>query len=278
MQQERVTQDIFVFTSDLYAQVTATVIATDSAVIVVDTLLYPEETKKMLRFIDRKIQKPIKYVINSHFHADHTMGTCFFENVQVISHRLCRELLDTRGRDGLARTKANSDDMNDVELILPNIVFDDRMTLRFGGKTLEMWSAPGHSPDGIMILVQEDGVLIGADTMMPIPYFVDGSYTDFLYSLDHARQYSYEHIIQGHGEIVLRGEIQEKIDSDLYYLNKLSDLVNYALVSSNPDETLKNIGIEDCGKSHILLNGIAIRLHQANVQSLANERRLELTR
>ena len=47
MQRERVTEDIFVFTSDLYVQVTASVVVTTEGIVVIDTLLYPEETQQI---------------------------------------------------------------------------------------------------------------------------------------------------------------------------------------------------------------------------------------
>ena len=98
MQRERVADDIYVFTSDLYAQVTAGVVVTSEGAVVIDTLAYPEETLLMKRFIESRLGTTVRYVINTHFHADHSTGTCFFKGARVISHALCRELLDTRGR------------------------------------------------------------------------------------------------------------------------------------------------------------------------------------
>lgn len=273
MQRERVTEDIYVFTSRLYVQVTAGVIVTSAGAVVIDTLLYPEETRQIQRFVNERLGTTVKYVINTHFHADHTTGTCFFEGAQVISHRLCRELLDTRGRDSLERVKTTHKEMSDVELVLPHIAFDDRMTLRIGNKTLELWSTPGHSPDSIVCLVKEDQVLFAADTLMPIPYFVDGSYADFLTSLEGLRIQSFENIVQGHGEIVLRGEIDEKIESDINYLNKLLRAVDKALASNSPARALEHIKLSACGKSTILLNGAVEQLHRNNVTALANLRR-----
>src|SRR3990172_2216476 len=101
MQRERVTEDIYVFTSDLYAQVTAGVVLTTAGAVVIDTLVYPEETLAIKRFVEERLGMTVKYVINTHFHADHTTGTCFFPGAEVVAHALCRALLDQRGRDSL---------------------------------------------------------------------------------------------------------------------------------------------------------------------------------
>jgi len=274
MQRERVADDIYVFTSDLYAQVTAGVVITTEGAVVIDTLAYPEETQQIKRFIEVRLGTTVRYVINTHFHADHSTGTYLFKGARVLSHARCRELLDTRGRHSLERVKSAANEMRDVELTLPDIVFDGGpMNLHIGNKTIQMWATPGHSPDSIVCLVKEDRVLFAADTLMPIPYFVDGSYDDFLESLNSLRNGNFENVIQGHGEIILRGEIEEKIGTDIEYLQKLRKNVDEALVSRTPDKSLENISVESCGKSRILLNGTVEQLHRQNVLSLASQRR-----
>jgi cyclase len=277
MQRERVTEDIYIFTSDLYVHVTAGIVVTTDGLILIDTLLYPEETLQLKNFIETRLNQRVVYVINTHHHADHTTGTSFFRDAQVIAHSKCRELLNSRGRESLQRSKESSSEMATVELVLPTIVFDDKMTLRLGGKTLHLEHSPGHSPDSITVWIEEDNVLFAADTVMPIPYFVDGSYTDFLNSLKKLQGHGFENIVQGHGEIVLRGEVEKKIKSDINYLEKLRIAVDKALVSSTDpnkiEKALASIKIAACGKSHILLNGVVEQLHYHNVLALAAERR-----
>lgn len=278
MQRERVADDIYVFISDLYVQVTASLVRTSEGIVLIDTLVFPEETLLLKRFIENRLNMPVKYVINTHFHADHTTGTCFFPDATVVSHSLCRHFLDTRGRESMARLKASSPDMRDIELVLPTMVFDEGvLELHIGGKTFQLWHTPGHSPDSIVCHVKEERVLFAADTLMPIPYFVDGSYDAFLRSLESLRNGNYENVVQGHGEVILRGEIEEKIESDIRYLHKLADLVDNALDSKTPDKALSAITLEKCGKSRILLNGAVEQLHRNNVHALANQRGVNST-
>lgn len=273
MQRERVTEDIYVFISELYAQATASVVLTTAGAVLIDTLLYPEETLQIKRFVEERLNTTVRYVINTHFHADHSTGTCFFPQAEVIAHCLCRDLLDTRGRDSLARTKATSSEMDNVEIVLPTIVFNDRMTIRIGNKVFELWHTPGHSPDGIVCLVKEDQILFAADIIMPLPYFVDGSYDDCLSSLVGLREITVEAIIQGHGEVILRGEVEEKIESDIAYLQRLLKAVDKAIASSSPERALSAIRVESCGKNPILINGLAQQLHHNNVMALAEQRK-----
>ena len=276
MQRERVTDDIYVFTSDRYAQVTAGVVATSEGAVVIDTLVYPEETRIIRRFVEERLEIPVRYVINTHFHADHTTGTCFFPDATVVAHERTWDLLDRRGRESLERARVNSPEMRDVVLVLPDLMFDSRMVFRLGDKTFRLWSSPGHSADSIVCLVEEDQVLFAADTLMPIPHFVDGNYDDLMHSLHALRLHTYECVVQGHGEVVLRGEIPERIQDDIDYMLKLSDRVEEAINSDYPESALESIDVESCGKSRILLNGLAQQLHRGNVLALAEQKRQEM--
>jgi cyclase len=273
MQRERITDNIYVFTSDLYVQVTAGVVVTNKGAVVIDTLPYPEETRGIRRFVEEKLGVRVRYVVNTHFHADHTNGTSLFRDSHVISHTLCRQLLDERGRESMEVVRSSSNDMQELSLVLPDMVFNDKFDLYLGDKTFRFWHSPGHSPDSIVCLVEEDQVLFGADTVMPLPYFVDGSFDDFHHSLKVLRQMSFESIVQGHGEVILRGEIEEKLEEDLDYLDKLSSAVDKALLDPSPEKALSAIDIEKCGKSRVLLNGAAQQLHRQNVFTLAENRR-----
>ncbi len=277
MQRERVADDIYIFTSDLYAQVTAGVVTTSDGAVVIDTLLYPEETRLIKRFVENRLNTTVRYVINTHFHADHTTGTCFFEGARVVAHAQCRQLLDTRGRESLAESQQTTGELKAVHLVLPDMVFEGgTLNLCLGNKNFQLWHTPGHSPDSIVCLVKEDRVLFAADTLMPLPYFVDGSYDDFLTSLEGLRNGNFENVAQGHGEVILRGEIEEKIENDIEYLYALRKAVDQAIASPSPDSALEKIDVESCGKSRILLNGMVQQLHRQNVLMLAGQRRREL--
>ncbi len=269
MQRERVADDIYVFTSELYAQVTAGAVITSEGAILIDTLVFPEEARAIKHFLEVRLSCPVRYVINTHYHADHTYGTCFFPDAQVIAHSKCYDLLNTRGREGLAAAKLSTSELRDVSIVLPHMVFDSGMlTVHLGNKSVELRHSPGHSPDSITALVREDRVLFAADTMMPVPYFVDGSYEDFITSLNALKNGGYENVVQGHGEVVLRGEVEAVIEDHLHYLETIRQHVENVVASGGGIEMLESLTIEDCGKSRIPLNGLVQDLHAANLLRL----------
>lgn len=272
MVRERIADDIYVFTSRRYAQVTSGAILTKEGVILIDTLFYPDESRAIKDFLEQRLGLRIRYVINTHYHADHTMGTCLFPQATVVAHARCRELLDTVGREGLEQMKSQSPEFEDTRIVLPDLVVDDgHMNLHLGGKTVRLMHSPGHSPDLVNVLVVNDRILFASDTVMPVPTIFDGSYDDLTHSLHDMLDLSLDSLVQGHGEVILRGEVQELLQSDLDYLETIRLAVRDALDRAEPVAMLENITIESCGKSRIPLNGFVVDLHQANLRRLYQE-------
>lgn len=274
MQRERVADDIYVFTSELYVQVTAGAIITPEGAILVDTLAFPEETRAVKNFLENRLNCPVRVVINTHYHADHTFGTYLFDKAMVVGHELCRDLLSTRGQKSVENARRSSSDFADVKVVLPDKVFrSGTMTIHLGNKTVELWHTPGPSPDSISCYVREDRILFAADTLMPVPYFVDGDYDDLVNTLKSLRGHAFESVVQGHGEVILRGEVESRLDQDLDYLYCVRDHVEKILNRKDIDRALDELDIETCGKSRIPLNGAVQDLHKGNVRALFNKLR-----
>lgn len=269
MVRERIADDIYVFTSRRYAQVTAGAILTKEGVILIDTLFYPEESQTIKEFLERRLGLSVRYVINTHYHADHTMGTCLFPGAIVVGHARCRELLDTVGREGLQQTQSQSPEFENVRIVLPDMVLEEgHLNLHLGGKTVRLIHSPGHSPDLVNVLIVNDRILFASDTVMPVPTIFDGSYDDLTRSLHGMLDLNLDSLVQGHGEVILRGEVKELLQSDLDYLSNIRQAVAGVLDRGEPMATLENITIESCGKSRIPLNGFVTDLHQANLRRL----------
>lgn len=272
MIRERIADDIYVFTSRQYAQVTAGAILTKEGVVLIDTLYFPEETQAIKEFLETRLGYRIRYVINTHYHADHSQGTYLFPRAKIVSHASCYKLLDTVGRAGLEEAKSQTPDLEEVQIVLPGLTFEDgEMTINIGGKTLQLLHMPGHSLDLTAVFITNQQILFASDNMMPVPTLFDGSYEDLKRSLQRVLTLEPDTVVQGHGEVVLRGEIEAVIASNLAYLETIKKKVRQVVDAGKPAEALQNIDIESCGKSRIPLNGLVSDLHQANLLKLYNE-------
>lgn len=272
MVRERIADDIYVFTSSLYAQVTAGAIMTKEGVVLIDTLFFPEETKEIRDFLEGRLGLTIKYVINTHYHADHTQGTYLFPHAQVVSHRLCRELLDTVGREGLVEAQTQLPELEEVEIMLPDVVFDAGvMNLYIGGKTVQLHHFPGHSRDISAVFVVDERILFASDNAMPLPTIIDGGYEDLVTSMRAMLALNPDTVVRGHGEVMLRGEVVAEIEDDLRYLQEIKTAVMQVIEKGQSPDVLDNSSIEDFGKSRIPLNGLVVDLHRANLHLLYKE-------
>ena len=269
MHRERVSENVYWFQSDIYAQVTAGVIVGPQWAVVIDTLALPDETLGMREFVEHELGVPVRYVINTHYHADHSWGNCFFPGATIIAHDRCRELLIERGIPSLESASKQNVALRQVKIALPHITFNQgSMTLRVGKKNLTLMTALGHSDDGILVLVEEDRVLFAGDAIMPIPYIVDGDVGDIVASMERISQMGLENIVQGHGDIILRGEIEGAIRENLDYIAAIKKAVRIAARRKAPLEYLEGVSIEDCGKSRVYLGGLAVALHERNLRAL----------
>jgi cyclase len=269
MHRERVSENVFWFQSEVYAQVTAGVIVGPQWAVVIDTLAMPEETLGMREFIEHELGVQVRYVINTHYHADHTWGNCFFPGATVIGHAKCRELLIEHGIPSLEGARKQNPNLRQVKIVPPQLTFaSGELTMRVGKKNLIFSQSFGHSDDGISVLVEEDRVLFAGDAFMSLPYIVDGDIDDMLASIKKIGRMGLENIIQGHGDIILRGEIDAAVKENMNYLNNIKKAVKAAGKRKNVDEYLESITIEECGKSRVYLGGLAETLHRRNLRSL----------
>ncbi len=269
MHRERVSDNVYWFQSEVYAQVTAGVVTGPQWAVVIDTLALPEESLEMRAYVEETLGVPVRYVINTHYHADHAWGNCFFPGATVISHSLARQLMLEKGEPSLESVKKQNAMFKQVKLVPSHITFSSGVfSLRLGKKTLIMTPTPGHSRDGISVLVEEDRVLFAGDAYMPLPYMVDGDPEALAATIKQIGKMGLENIIQGHGDIILRGEIEETTKENLGYINSIKKAVRSAMRRRSPLEALAEIDIESCGKSRVTLGGLGVELHKRNVAYL----------
>ncbi len=272
MIRERIADDIYVFTSRRYAQVTAGAIMTKDDVVLIDTLHDPDESKEIRDFLENRMGQQVRYVINTHYHADHTMGTYLFPQATVVSHAKCRELLDTRGRESLGQIKPHNPEFQDVDVVLPNlIVREGTIDISVGGKKIRLLHMPGHSADLMGVLVLNNNILFASDAMMPVPTFFDGDYNQLIASMRLVEELEPETVVQGHGEVILRGEVSHIVQDHIDYMMRIRNEVEQVIEEGLPPEVLDNVSIESCGKSRIPLNGLVSQLHTANLHHLYKE-------
>src|SRR6185503_2039347 len=139
----------------------------------------------------------------------------------------------------LEAAKRQNPGLRQVKIVLPQMTFvDGELTLRVGKKNLILSLALGHSKDGIAVLVEEDRILFAGDAFMPLPYIVDGDIDESMTTIKRIGRMGLENIVQGHGDVILRGEIDAAVRENLNYLNAIRKSVRVAARRKNADELI----------------------------------------
>lgn len=186
-------------------------VVTTSGVVVFDTLGTPALGFALIQAIRRVTDKPIKYVIVSHYHADHIYGLQAFKDhtgAVIIAQRKAYVYINGEAAAlRLAqRRKALAPWVNEnTRVVEPDITFSDRLTVKLGGTRFRLiYAGPAHSPSDIMMMVEPTGVLFAGDIVQNhrIPA-LDGPAVDtanWLKGLATVRKLKPRFIIPGHGE------------------------------------------------------------------------------
>lgn len=226
----------------------------------------------MRDFLRERSPRGILYIVNTHYHADHVYGNYLYPEAEIISWKGTRRYLERHGEENLRQAQEETPELANVKLRLPNILFDKgHMFLHLGGRTLECIHAPGHTADSIVVYIHEDRLLFAGDAMMPVPYIVWGNWKDMVETLKRLAKIRLDNIVQGHGEVLLRGEIPKVIRANIAYLHKIHKRVATHVARGGKREQMKNWSLESFGLSRLPLGGLAPQLHQANLLALYDE-------
>ncbi len=272
MIRERIADNVYWFQSEIYAQVTAGAIVGSNWAVLVDTLAMPEETLEMRAYLEESLGVQVRYIVNTIYHADHTFGNCFFPGAIIIGHTLCRKLMAERNPAALANVQEQSNAFDTVKIQLPGLTFDSgTISLQIGKRHIKIFPTPGSSNDGLSVLVREDRVLFAGDAFLPLPTFVEGDLDQLSETIKNIGKMSLENIVQGHGDVILRGEIDQAVKNNLNYLTAIRKVARTAAKRKDPQEVLEEATVEECGKSRVLLGGLVGELHQRNLAFLYNQ-------
>ena len=270
MIRERIADNVYWFQSEVYAQVTASAIIGPEWVVMIDSLANPEETLEMRSYIEDVLNVPVRYVINTIYHADHTFGNCFFPGATIVGHTLCREMMAENNPHTLENAKAQDAVFNKIDqIVLPDItIAEGEMTIQIGKRKVEIFPTLGTSSDGLSVLLKEDRVLFSGDAFLPVPNIVEGDVDQLKATIRSFTEMGLENIVQGHGDVILRGEIDNACQSNIDYLDQIEQYAQKAAKRKDPMEILEEATLQACGKSRVLLAGLVEEVHQRNLSVL----------
>ncbi|OOC10224.1 MBL fold metallo-hydrolase [Thioalkalivibrio halophilus] len=207
-------------------------VVTDEGVVVYDALGTPALGFEMIRRIREVTDQPIRYVIAGHYHADHIYGLQAFADhteARIIGQRRAEDYL--RGPGAESRLQQRRGVLypwvdEDTQVIPPDELFDDEYTIELGGKTFRLLHAgPAHSPDDVIMVVEEDGVVFAGDIVFDgrIPFLGDDALDsgNWVNRLEQVEAMEPNFLIPGHGDATANARRAVRFTRD--YLVKLRE-------------------------------------------------------
>ena len=147
----------------------AAFVVTDEGVVVIDALGSPALAEELIAEIRRITPKPIRYVIVTHYHADHIYGLQAFKaaGATIVAHQAGREYL---GSDtARLRLEASRQDLfpwidEKTQVVGADRWLDQDTTLRLGGRDFQLRHVgPAHTTEDLAVFVPQLGVLFAGD-------------------------------------------------------------------------------------------------------------------
>ena len=234
----------------------------DDEVLMVESSITPAAARAMVNDIKAITNKPIRYVVDSHYHYDHAHGNqVFISSATVIGHENTYKRLQTNVLeqytfltsvqpvparvDGLKQRLAQEKDpeqkaaierqikssldyleqVKETKVTPPNLTLDRRMTLYRGSREIQIiYLGRGHTDTDIVVYLPKERMIATGDLMESVISYMGDSYPDeWIATLDRLRAIDFDTVLPGHG-VVFKGK--DRIVAFQQYLRDLVTQVN----------------------------------------------------
>jgi len=204
--------DLYAFTAE--GDPNTGVIIGDDGVMVVDTQATPVMAQEVVKRIREVTDKPIKYVVLSHYHAVRVLGASAYQAEQVIASDACRAMIHERGQEDwdseygrFPRLFQAADSI--PGLTWPTMTFKRSMTVYLGRRRVDlMHLGRAHTAGDIVAWVPDAGVMFSGDTVEfhSACYCGDGHFHDWPGTLDAIGTFQPRALAPGRGDALVSAD------------------------------------------------------------------------
>jgi cyclase len=221
----------------------AAIIENDDGVMVVDTHSKPSAARVIVARLREMTSKPVRYVVNTHFHWDHWHGNevypAAYPNAEIVTNQITREAMVKKGLKRIQdhvrtvpaeivklraevaaappgrREKLEGDlraaeaylaEVKALKPALPTIAFEHTMRLYRRDREIQLLHlGRAHTEGDVFVYLPKEKVVITGDAVIGwTPFMGDGYPEDWAATLDRLAQLDFTHIIMGHGDVAGR--------------------------------------------------------------------------
>jgi cyclase len=212
----KIKDDLYVIHND-FVPGNSTALITNEGVVLVDDK-FEVDHNNILAELKKITNQPVKYVINTHHHGDHTGGNAKMQalNVQIVASQEARENMVDGKMPGL-----------------PSVTFEHHATVYLGGKNVELYHfGRAHTNGDAVALFPADRTLAAGDmftfgdaTPELIDYAGGGSAKEWPKTLDSALQLDFDTVVPGHGVVTTKAEMRKARTSAANLANRVHQMI-----------------------------------------------------
>ena len=212
----KVKDDLYVIHNDFVPGNTTALITNEGVVLVDDK--FEIDSANILAELKKVTNQPVKYVINTHFHGDHSGGNAKLQalSAQVIASEAARQKMVETKMPGL-----------------PNVTLENRLRLYVGGKRVEVhYFGRSHTNGDVVVLFPDHRVLAMGDmftfgdaTPQLVDYAGGGSAIEWTKTVEGALGLDFDTVVPGHGVVTTKQEVRKFRDSTMSLRTKVHDMV-----------------------------------------------------
>jgi glyoxylase-like metal-dependent hydrolase (beta-lactamase superfamily II) len=217
----------------------------DDAVLVIDTMLNRRLATQLLALIKEKTSKPIRYVVNTSYHGDHSYGNQFFpKGTEIIQHMETQEYIQSHFAEDIEFMKTHFGTNQGLDELKPqraHILVHDGATLEvdLGGKRVQiMHLGFAQTPGDLFVWLPNEKVLYTGNPIIAsppaLPWLLDGRLEDALATMRKLRKLLPENavVVPGHGYPT----DAKSIDYPIAYLEQVKKEVQAAIKQGLSEE------------------------------------------
>jgi glyoxylase-like metal-dependent hydrolase (beta-lactamase superfamily II) len=261
MKKGKIEEDIYVLTGEAFES-NSTVLIKDEEVLLIDALASRKDAEKLRHFIEDELKKEVRFILCTHFMSDHLAALKSFPSAQIIAHENYRQTFDSQ------RSLTDEEVSFFVE---PTITFSDKIKIKWGRLTLDIFHNPSHTMSTVGVDIPEADLLLVGDAFFGNTVFLSsaGIPEQMRGALKHLQTKDRSRVIPGHIGIYDKNAFENA----LFYLNSLQTQVETARNSAAGENAIPGISIDDCLAPLITASEFEKEFHEINLR-LIIERKL----
>jgi cyclase len=261
MKKEQIGEDIYVLTGEFFES-NATALIKDDEVLLIDALASPKDADTLQHFIEVELKKEVRFILCTHFMSDHMAALKSFPRAQIIAHENYRQTFDSQ------RSLTDEEASFFVE---PTITFSDKIKMKWGRLTLDVFHNPSHTMSTVGIDIPEADLLLVGDAFFGSTVFLSsrGNPEQIRSALKQLQTKGRSRVVPGHIGIY----DNKAFENALFYLNSLQTKAETARNSPAGENAILGISIEDCLAPQLTASDFEKEFHDINLR-LIIERKL----